>query len=213
MSPSGSRYILFAAIGLAAGATAVSVYALVTPRFPGDLSLALSLQSFDNPALRSSMEWVSFLAGSWRAALLVMAVSAIIWRLWGWKESALLAGAAVVSLIHLALKVAVNRPRPAANLVQVLSLETNNGFPSGHAFWAILVLGLLAYFIAVRLGLRRLEWLPVSLLALLILFIGASRVYLGVHWPSDIWGGYLIGGAFLTLFIWGHRKWGLPTKG
>lgn len=115
--------------------------------------------------------------------------------------------AGLITLVNMALKLAIDRPRPSPDLVQVLALEEGSGFPSGHAFFVILVLGLAAYFASVNLKSPVLRTLIVAALIVLILLTGVSRVYLGVHWPSDVLGGYLIGGAFLTAFIWFHRTW------
>ncbi len=113
----------------------------------------------------------------------------------------------LITLVNTALKLAINRPRPSADLVHVLSPEQGNGFPSGHAFFAILILGLTAYFISINLKNRALRMLVLAALIALILLTGTSRVYLGVHWPSDVIGGYLIGGVFLTALTWFHRTW------
>ena len=95
--------------------------------------------------------------------------------------------------------------RPSADLVQVLSHVQDNGFPSGHAIFAIMILGLLAYFIFINMKNHNLRTVVLVGLIALILLIGTSRVYLGVHWPSDVIGGYLIGGALLTALIWFHQ--------
>lgn len=114
---------------------------------------------------------------------------------------------AVITLVNSVLKLVINRPRPSADLVHVLSSGQGSGFPSGHAFFAIIILGLVAYFISINLKNRVLRMLVLVGLTALILLIGTSRVYLGVHWPSDVIGGYLIGGVFLTALIWFHRTW------
>jgi membrane-associated phospholipid phosphatase len=95
--------------------------------------------------------------------------------------------------------------RPSADLVQVLSHLQDNGFPSGHAIFAIMILGLPAYFMYINMKNQKLRMVVLAGLITLILLIGTSRVYLGVHWPSDVIGGYLIGGALLTVLIWFHQ--------
>ena len=192
---------------LAILALVISIYARFTPRFPGDLYLTLRLQSFDNHFLLSFMDYVSFIFGGWSSVLVVVATGIVVWWRIGRLEAIMIPVGGLITLVNTALKLAINRPRPSADLVHVLSSEQGNGFPSGHAFFAILILGLTAYFISINLKNRVLQMLVLAGLIALILLIGTSRVYLGVHWPSDVIGGYLIGGVFLTALIWFHRIW------
>jgi len=188
-------------------AALISVCAWKKTTFPGDLQLTILLQSIYSQPLLSSMKWISFLNGGWRAALLVIISSFIVWWRLGWLEGILIPVAGLTSLVHLALKAIVNRPRPASNLVQVLTLKKGGGFPSGHSFFAIVVWGLLAYFILANIRKRSLRILILIVFILLILLTGLSRVYLGVHWPSDVLGGYLSGGVFLAALIWFYQTW------
>ena len=188
-------------------ALAISIYARFAPRFPGDLCLTLWLQSFNNHFIFSAMECISFIFGGWFSVLVVVAIGIVVWWRIGRLEAIMILVGELITLVNTALKLAINRPRPSAALVHVLSPEQGNGFPSGHAFFAILILGLTAYFIFSNLKNGVLRMLVLAGLIALILLIGISRVYLGVHWPSDVIGGYLIGGIFLTVFIWFHRTW------
>lgn len=192
---------------LAILALVISIYARFAPRFPGDLYLTLRLQSFNNHLILSTMECISFIFGGWSSVLVVVIIGILAWWRIGRLEAIMILVGGLITLLDTALKLAINRPRPSADLVHVLSSEQGNGFPSGHAFFAILILGLTAYFISINLKNRVLRMLVLAGLIALILLIGTSRVYLGVHWPSDVIGGYLIGGVFLIALIWVHRTW------
>ncbi|MCX5998937.1 MAG: phosphatase PAP2 family protein [Chloroflexi bacterium] len=141
------------------------------------------------------------------AALVVVIICVFVWWRIGRLEAILIAVAGLLTLVNTALKLAIDRHRPSADLIRVLSREQDNGFPSGHAFLAIVILGLLAYFIFTSVKNHTLRTVVLIGLIALILLIGTSRVYLGVHWPSDVIGGYLIGGVLLTALIWLHQDW------
>jgi undecaprenyl-diphosphatase len=153
------------------------------------------------------MECISSIFGGWSAVLVVVAAGIVVWWRVGRLEAIMILVGGLITLVNTALKLAINRPRPSADLVHVLSPEQTSGFPSGHAFFVILILGLAAYFVLINLKNRVLRMLVLAGLIAVILLTGISRVYLGVHWPSDVVGGYLIGGVFLTALIWFHRTW------
>jgi len=97
------------------------------------------------------------------------------------------------------LKQVVDRPRPEYVL---LGLEPESpGFPSGHSMYALIFGGLLIYLAGQFLPSLLLKRWSQCCLAALILAMGASRVYLGVHWPSDVIGGFLYGGLALVGLI------------
>jgi undecaprenyl-diphosphatase len=192
---------------LAVVAAALCICAHYEQRFPGDLRLALLVQSVHNQTLDSLMEWGSFLSGGWRAPALVIAGSVAAWRCLGLREAILVLMTLLSSPISSGLKLIVGRPRPTADLVVVFRAEPGNGFPSGHAFFAIVFWGLLAYFALTRLQRRGLRMLTFSGFVAIIIWIGVSRVYLGAHWPSDVLGGYIFGTLFLMSLVWVDRKW------
>jgi undecaprenyl-diphosphatase len=192
---------------LAFVAAALCICAHYEPRFPGDLRLALLIQSVHNQTLDSLMEWVSFVSGGWRAPLLVIAGSMAAWRCLGKREAGLVLMTWLSSPISSGLKLMAGRPRPTADLVAVFQAEPGNSLPSGHAFLAIVFWGLLAYFALTRLKGRSLRMLTFSGFVVIIIWIGVSRVYLGAHWPSDVIGGYICGTLFLMSLVWLDRKW------
>lgn len=96
------------------------------------------------------------------------------------------------------LKDLIERSRPTAD--QLVETGTMS-FPSGHAMSGIAFFGFLIYLVWRLVSTSRIRWLLTTLLVLLILLIGFSRVYLGVHYPSDILAGYAAGGACLAVFI------------
>lgn len=93
-----------------------------------------------------------------------------------------------------ALKWLFHRPRPNEN---PLIPADGFSFPSGHALMAVVFYGAIAYLLFINLSPSPLRRLATAGLTLLILLIGVSRVYLGVHYPSDVLAGFAAGGAWL----------------
>jgi membrane-associated phospholipid phosphatase len=93
-------------------------------------------------------------------------------------------------------KVLAGQPRPFAYdpRVRAIGHASGGGLPSGHTQNAVVVWG----FLAARTG-KKTAWL---IAAFLMLAIPLSRIYLGVHFPTDLLGGYLLGGIILILFLW-----------
>lgn len=109
------------------------------------------------------------------------------------------AGAALLDAM---LKQTFARPRPT--LFAEIALPTNYAFPSGHLMVSVATYGMIAAVVSRELP--RARWSPFVIALLVVLAIGFSRVYLGVHWPTDVLGGLaagaccvLIGDAILEL--------------
>jgi undecaprenyl-diphosphatase len=201
-----NRKFLFALIVLGIITAGLCVEAHLTVNFPGDLRLETAFQSINNNVLTDVFKFLSWLFGDWHAALLVFPAGLLVWWRFGRLPGFAVWASGLISLINDVLKAIVSRPRPSPALVKVMIDETGYSFPSGHVFFSVIFVGFLAYLLFTHLTNRAARAVSVVLLSLLILAVSASRVYLGVHWPSDVIGGYAAGGFFLVLLIWGYRK-------
>lgn len=143
------------------------------------------------------------LALPWIPAALVAVM--LVLRRWG--DALFLAAAVAAPALNLALKELAARERP--DPVLALVGESGYGFPSGHAVFAAAFLGAVAMLLerepalAGRTGVRR-GCQFASLV--LMLAIGFTRVYLGVHWPSDVIAGFLCGALYLVTAA-AVRRW------
>ncbi len=102
-------------------------------------------------------------------------------------------------ILNLLLKNWFARPRPFFN--DPLTVAAFYSFPSGHATMSLIAYGLIAYFIWVSAPKRVPRRLVTVALILLILLIGLSRLYLGVHYFSDVIAGFAAGGLWLSFCI------------
>lgn len=102
----------------------------------------------------------------------------------------------LASLSNIALKNVINRARPS--LEHLVSVNTLS-YPSGHSMSAMAFYGFLVFLCMRYKLLRWVRYLLISILCMLILSIGVSRIYLGVHYPTDVVGGY-IGGLIWVAF-------------
>ena len=102
-------------------------------------------------------------------------------------------------LLNLLLKNIFERARP--NLFDGPIHLTTYSFPSGHAMGSIVVYGMLAFVVARLTTQPLLRYAIVLAAALIVFFIGLSRVFFGVHYPTDVIGGYLAGAIWLAISI------------
>ncbi len=107
------------------------------------------------------------------------------------------------TVINQTIKHIVRRPRP--NVVRLVS-ESGYSFPSGHSMISVAFYGLVIYFVYKNINNKYLKWALISLLSLLILTIGFSRIYVGVHYFTDVVGGYLLALAYLVVYIYIYNK-------
>ena len=130
-----------------------------------------------------------------------------LWRRRDWRPGAKLAAVlAAVVLAYDIAKPAVGRPRPPVSDRIGGFVFSGWAFPSGHAAQAMAVWGLLALLlVAGRPLLQRVAGVVVA--ALIVAAVGASRVYLGAHWFTDVLGGFALGGLVLSIALAVLLKW------
>ena len=139
--------------------------------------------------------------GTGTVVLMVVAVSALFLALTRHRYSALLLFVATGGgiILNNVLKLFFDRPRP-----HVIAWGTNavsSSFPSGHAMSATIVYATVAY-LAARLARRRWQrWVVMLLAAIVIVMIATSRLYLGVHYPSDVLAGAVVGLAWAAFCL------------
>ncbi len=105
---------------------------------------------------------------------------------------------AIITILNQLLKRILQRPRPTE--YRIIE-ETGYSFPSGHSMISMAFYGYLIYLIYKYVENKYVKWILISLLSILICMIGVSRIYLGVHYTSDVLGGFLISISYLVIYI------------
>ncbi len=153
-------------------------------------------QTYTSDAMTAVMRFFSFLGTEY---FFLVAMPLIYWTIskrWG---AMMALGLVFSSYVAGFVKWTFNIPRPPSPPVERLWSETSPGFISGHAATAMGVWGTLA-------ALVRRGWFW-GVASLLIFFIGFSRIYLGVHYPSDVVGGWLAGALVVVALMWAVSRW------
>lgn len=142
--------------------------------------------------------------GSGMTVLLVVIITALIFLFLGrlHKAHIILLSAIISAIVASIVKYTIARPRPEFAFAG--EIPTSYSFPSGHALVTIVVYGVLAYFLAERYPRRKA--IIYILCAVGLFLVGLSRLYLAVHWPTDIIGGWIIGAIILAAMVWWYHK-------
>lgn len=161
------------------------------------------VQAFISPRLTEYMSVITFLGSVKWLAFSVLLAAVLLFL---FKKTSLawfmVLSSGLGALFNLLLKWIFKRERPD---IRPLIEEQGFSFPSGHSMGSFIFYGSLAYMI-IHLA-KRIRWKTAWTLMLgcFIIMIGLSRIYLGVHFPSDVMAGFAAGGAWLTIMIIGFR--------
>jgi len=158
--------------------------------FPGDVSTSQRIQGIDFSGLKPIMQFAPYGVG---AALVIVLLSRLWWR----RLICIAIATGAAGLISWLIKLAVDRPRPSPELVQLMVGTQGLSFPSGHVAMAAVAGGFLFYLAPRLVKQKTTVWLLRALLIIVILAVGFSRLYLGAHWLSDVVGGLFLGGLLL----------------
>lgn len=208
----GTLLVLFAAAAALVGFAAIADEVLEGETHGFDEALLLA---FRNPAdhadpigpawLEIAMRDITAL-GSTSVLMLVTLIAIGFLLMAGKRGAALLVTLSIAggTALSLALKSGFDRPRPdlVAHLVDVHTLS----FPSGHAMLTAVTFLTLGALLARTQRSRRLRAYIVGIALFLTLLVGSSRVYLGVHWPTDVLAGWCVGSAW-ALICWMLALW------
>ena len=109
----------------------------------------------------------------------------------------------IITVLNQLLKRILQRPRPTEfRIVE----ETGYSFPSGHSMVSMAFYGYLIYLIYRYIKNKYVKWTLITILSILICLIGISRIYLGVHYTSDVLGGFLLSISYLVVYISSIKK-------
>ncbi len=154
----------------------------------------------------SAIMWGASVYGAPRHLMPLGLAASVVFLVRGWRRGAALvlvtlAGAAVLDI---GLKQLFARARPQA-FFDYYHTPASYSFPSGHALFAVCFFGGLAVLLSHRLPGRPAQILVWVIALVLIFLIGISRIYLGVHYPTDVIGGFAVGTVWVTSVALGDR--------
>jgi undecaprenyl-diphosphatase len=188
MTPSGKRLLLAAMALLAFVWLAEEVLHGRTLQF--DNRIRMFVHAYSNPALTAVMRGISLIGDP--GVLVALTIPVMVWFVRTGRARTVLMFAIAMAgaeLLDQLLKLAFHRPRPATffGLAQPMGYS----FPSGHALVSLAFFGALSVFVPRRRGLYYFA------AAMAVAAIGLSRVYLGMHYPTDVLGGWAAAAAWL----------------
>lgn len=163
-----------------------------------DLFVRTWVHQYASPTMTHRMTIISMFGGEGLAVAFIAAMAVFLALRWRRAATWLAITAAGAMVLQVALKYAYQRPRPIPFFG---SVPYGYSFPSGHALVSFCFYGVLAGLLADRtesLLLRILTWI---IAACTVVAIGLSRIYLGVHYPSDVIAGYLAAAVWVSTMV------------
>ncbi|WP_238402992.1 phosphatase PAP2 family protein [Paenibacillus mesophilus] len=188
----------FAGIALLIGANKIAAF---------DSRLIAFIQGLENEPLTNVMKFFTWIGTGLPVAVISLIAAIFLYTVLGHRRELVLLMIVVVGtgLLNYTLKVWFHRDRPT-----IYRIAEANGFsfPSGHSMLAFSLYGIIAYLLWKHIPRKAGRIALIVASTSFILMIGISRIYLGVHYPSDVIGGYLASGSLMFALIWCYDRYG-----
>ena len=171
-----------------------------------DSAIISYVQGLETPTLTAIMKFFTFIGSGNAIFVIAVVVMFFLYMVLHHRSELLFFSIVIIftSILNQMLKDFFHRARPDFHrLVEIGGYS----FPSGHAMSAMAVYGALAFLLWRHIPTRLGRTILIILSAIMIFMIGISRVYLGVHYPSDIIGGYFASALWLTIAIWFYQRY------
>jgi len=190
----------------------LAVLAHTVAYFTFDVTITREVQEFNAgwfDGLMRALSWIGFAPQVYGISFLIL----LFLYASGLKQEAVItfASGVGISVLGFAIKLVVDRPRPSADLVNVISQLRDYSFPSGHVLYFTAFFGFLVFLVYTLLKNSWWRTLLMVVLGGMVALIGLSRIYEGQHWASDVLAAYLLGSVWLALSVYVYR-WGKPSN-
>ncbi|PEC48621.1 phosphatase PAP2 family protein [Bacillus sp. AFS077874] len=164
------------------------------------------IQGIESPVITSFMKIITFLGSSVFIILLSISILYFLYKVLNHRSELILFIAALIgsNILCVLLKLFFHRARP--DLHRLIEIS-GYSFPSGHATNAMTVYGILTFILWRNIRTKSGRSLLIITSLIMILLIGISRIYLGVHFPSDVIAGYFTGGFWISTAIWYYQRY------
>jgi undecaprenyl-diphosphatase len=185
---------------------AVDAYAVALNKSTGLDHFANSIQSMESPAMTTIMKIFTFI-GSPEVVLILFVISAfVLYKVLHHRTEVVLFAAVMVGtvVVNQVLKTLFHRARPD---IQQIVTETGYSFPSFHSMGSFALFGVLTFLLWRHIKTSAGRTMMIIGGVLLTLLVGISRIYLGVHYVSDVVGGYLASGFWLGCCIYVFQRY------
>lgn len=171
-----------------------------------DSTIIAAVQGLESPGLTSIMKFFTFIGSGTQVAIIALLVLFFLFKVLHHRRELILVIWVVLgsTILNEILKTVFHRARPTIHRI----VDANGfSFPSGHSMAAFSLYGVIAFLLWRHLSTSLGRGLLILFSIFMIIMIGVSRIYLGVHYPSDVLGGFLASGCLLAVSIWFYQRY------